>query len=349
MSKKALKGQRLALFEYLINQFHFVNIKLLAEALEIDPKTCIRYYEQLNEDVQGGISANRKLGSEHSNDWIEYRSIKHYPSGYMRGFNQEKSRVVHFSMKDIHSILNMEQIDNVEKTKLKEKLFVLLAGHIYKSAEYKNTLQVIEASITEKKKMKIKRGYYVFGNKQKELKDTEFSPVYVDAENDILYAITGDDKHGFSSLININIFTLEGCSVSGKDFTYYESWEDIPYDIDAEKKYIRDREAVAIDILGNIKKGADEIIYKVVLQLDHIAKARLLKKSIRFYSHIKKNDNPAFPFKLTLTVFDINEIAGFIVANFAHVKILGTLKFKEQLKKYLQKLVYSEELEGPQK
>lgn len=345
MSKKALQGQRLAQFEYLINQFHYVNNKLLAEALEIDPKTCIRYFEHLNEVVLEEVTANRKLGPELSSNWIEYRSMKHYPSGYIRAFNQEKSRAVHFSMKDIHSLLNMDQLNNEEKIKLKAKLLVLLTTHIYKSAEYKNSLQVIESSINEKMKMKIKRGYYVLDNKQKELKDTELSPVYFDAEKDILYAIKGDDKHDISSLISINIFTLEGCKVSGNKLTCYEAWEEIPYDIEAEKKYVSNRESTAIDIFGNIKKEPVNTSYKVILQLNHIARADLLKRSICFYSHIKSSYDPEFPFKLKLTVFDIYEISGFIVANFAHIKILGTPKFIEQLKAYLKKVMNSEKLQ----
>ena len=323
-------------FNLLVNQLNYVDYKILSEALGFDTKTIRSDFKKYIKEY----TAENQI-DENFKERNDYYFNRHKETGFCRGFNQYKTRIVNFSNDEIAEILNIENIDDDRKQHLKYKLKKLLATHVYKIESFKKIEAIIEMCIEKQKCIKIISGYYLLNDKEQSLSGKQIFPIHYDIENSILYALISIEEPEYSSLIIINPYAISDCEISENNFNVdYQENYDLPHSIeDASLFESHDKKAASfIDILGNIKSNS--ISYKINIELNHIAKANLLKKSIRFYSHIKNNKkNSTFPFKINIQLNDIEEIAGFIFSNQEHVKILGDSKFKKALLQKITNLI----------
>jgi hypothetical protein len=322
-------------FNLLVNQLNYVDYKILSEALGVDTKTIRSDFKKFIKEYK--IDLQNKIGNqfdEYFNDGNDYYYNRHKETGFCRGFSQYKTRIVNFSNEEIAEILNIENINDARKKYLKNKLKKLLTTNIYKIKSLKNTEEVIEICIEKQKCIKIQSGYYLLNKKEQSLIGKQIFPLHYDLENGILYAIVGIEEPEYSSLIMINPHAITNCEISQNDIEidYLENY-DLPHSIEDSNLFEESdkKSYLFIDILGNIKLNS--VSYNLNLDLNHIAKANLLKKSITFYSYIKNNKKDSkFPFKIKMRLNDIDEISGFLFSNQEHIKIIGDSKFKEALK-----------------
>ncbi len=302
-------------FKLLTNQLFFVDIKTIAECLGISAKTCLRYIERQNEDAR---QIRNEIYENELEDVNEPANAERLANGTCRTYDQYSSPYVSFTKEETEFLKKWLTDEKEEMKVIRQKLFRLFTHYTCRPELFKENMKVIDICIREKREMVAKAIFTdnkIF-SKETEYSDPVFSPVHVDIEKSILYALMVEDRKP----IKINIHAIKNCFQSNKgtiiDYRTCNTGEN----------YFSDNK---VDIFGSFydKKNKSRL-YTVQLNMDSYAYAEFLKESIHFKKFIKEDKaNNLYPYKLKMDVFELKPIFNLILSVYNHIKIIGSKKF----------------------
>ena len=359
------------IFRIMINRLQDVEIKHLAKLLGVGPKSCLNYLTHYKEELNNTANYHENNFSDNNwkpGSWI----VKHDDAmGYCSGFNPNMLPIKPFSLDEFHEmIIDILLLPRSKWEKYVPHLINLFAHYIYTPLDhednesYLTTVQVIGECLKQKRMLKVKSAFYEDQKKEsgrlvkvERIIDSEklLAPVFYDPYHAILYAyiVVNNEEYNLDELeiIAIPILGINCASVSERSIR--EEPEKI-FDIKRiEFKDSHDRSiSTLVDVFGNIARGPQKRI-EVIIHLNNIARARLLRMSVDLTSYITQNKTESkkdYPFTLKIYLIKIDEITPFIIQNIDHVMVCGSKIFKQELKVFFEtrekriKNIYTDEV-----
>lgn len=354
---------RKELFVAIINKLNDVQIKHVANLLEVNPQSCLEYLHHFKDDLNK-ISKAIPI-NESERDWWDqysekYRKIIHHDAttGFCRVVNTTNPSFATLSFDELLGVMNMEKLSQEERSKIKPKLISLLAQYVYKPINedlsnsarkankywsYHNTVSVINKCLTQKKLMQVKGGCYETSTHQEVLipRNKALSPVYFDAEKSILYAYILDPAANHRDPEELDVYPIYINSIyEAKVISKTTLIE--PNDITDMRRIKHsgaNQKGLFVDVFGGIilfnQANNATKYHEIVMHLNHIAKAKLLSKSTQFSSYIKLNNqsNQAnFPYTLKIKLIRLEQLADFIFTNSQHIILDVSVSVKKEIK-----------------
>lgn len=354
---------RKELFVAIINKLNDVQIKHVANLLEVNPQSCLEYLHHFKDDLNK-ISKAIPI-NESERDWWDqysekYRKIIHHDAttGFCRIVNTTNPSFPTLTFEELLGVVNMEKLTQEERNKIKPKLICLLAQYLYKPINedlsnsaskvnkywsYHNMVSVINKCLTQKMLMQVKGGCYENSTYQEVLipRNKALSPVYFDAEKSILYASILDPTANHRDTEDLDIHPIYINSIyEAKVISETKLIE--PNDITDMRRIkhsVTNQKGVFIDVFGDIvlfdPANTATKYHEIVMHLNHVAKAKLLSKSTLFSSYIKLNNEESktnFPFTLKIKLIKLEKLADFIFTNSQHIVLDVSVSVKNEIK-----------------